>query len=109
MVNRIVEQLGHNSVALISQDCYYRPLSDLERRDAANFNFDHPTAFDFDKIKATLSALRNGAETISVPTYDFTKHTHFPPEHDTLVVSPAIVIFEGTFAQLSRLRAGPNL
>eukprot|EP00617_Octactis_speculum_P026992 CAMPEP_0185747778 /NCGR_PEP_ID=MMETSP1174-20130828/6422_1 /TAXON_ID=35687 /ORGANISM="Dictyocha speculum, Strain CCMP1381" /LENGTH=259 /DNA_ID=CAMNT_0028423117 /DNA_START=81 /DNA_END=860 /DNA_ORIENTATION=+ len=98
VVNRIVELLGHEGVAVISQDCYYRGLNEAEREDAANYNFDHPEAFNFDSISETLLALRQRSASVSVPQYDFTTHTQMPREYDTHVNSPAIVIFEGILA-----------
>lgn len=39
-----------------------------------NYNFDHPDAFDFDLIVATLQKLKQG-KSVKVPVYDFTTHS----------------------------------
>ena len=65
------------SVAVLPQDCYYRSLTDEQKELAykADFNFDHPSAFDFDNIHTTLTSIREGATETSVPAYDYTTHS----------------------------------
>lgn len=42
---------------------------------AANndYNFDHPAAFDFELLVATLRKLKQG-KSVKIPVYDFTTH-----------------------------------
>ena len=87
-------------VAAVTQDCFYKNLSPEERELAydSNYNFDHPNAFDWNRQLDVLKRLRNGAASVAVPSYDFVTHSRLPPEHDTTVYAPEIVIFEGILA-----------
>lgn len=51
-------------------------LTKPQQEQAANndFNFDHPDAFDFDLIIATLKKLKQG-KSVKIPIYDFTTHS----------------------------------
>lgn len=51
-------------------------LTQQQQEQAAlnNYNFDHPDAFDFDLIVATLQKLKQG-KSVKVPVYDFTTHS----------------------------------
>lgn len=50
-------------------------LSPEEQVLAANndYNFDHPAAFDFELLVATLRKLKQG-KSVKIPVYDFTTH-----------------------------------
>lgn len=60
---------GHLSV-VVSQ-----VLSPEEQTLAASndYNFDHPGAFDFELLVATLRKLKQG-KSVKIPVYDFTTH-----------------------------------
>eukprot|EP00340_Litonotus_pictus_P004364 CAMPEP_0170518836 /NCGR_PEP_ID=MMETSP0209-20121228/4434_1 /TAXON_ID=665100 ORGANISM="Litonotus pictus, Strain P1" /NCGR_SAMPLE_ID=MMETSP0209 /ASSEMBLY_ACC=CAM_ASM_000301 /LENGTH=377 /DNA_ID=CAMNT_0010804539 /DNA_START=128 /DNA_END=1261 /DNA_ORIENTATION=- len=76
-------------------DSYYRVISSDERKNLANFNFDHPSAFDFDLLLIQLRQLLNG-ETIEMPIYDFTTSSR---KEETETRKPShLIIFEGIFA-----------
>jgi len=101
VVDKVVRALRHESVVSITLDCFYHSLSDAEkeRAHASDFNFDHPNAFDFDQLIAVVEQLRcGGAEPVAIPCYDFVTHSRMPPDHDTHIVSPQIVIVEGILA-----------
>ena len=87
-------------VASVTQDCFYKNLSPEEREEAyqSNYNFDHPNAFDWPHQLEVLRRLRDGAPAVAVPTYDFVTHSRLPKEHDTTILAPEIVIFEGILA-----------
>ena len=97
VVSEIVRLLDHDHVCSITQDCFYRNLDDHEREQAyqQNYNFDHPSAFDFKHQIKVLESLKSGAADVSIPTYDFVTHSRLPAEHDQHVCLPEIVIFEG--------------
>ena len=38
-----------------------------------DYNFDHPGAFDFELLEATLRRLKQG-KSVKIPVYDFTTH-----------------------------------
>lgn len=56
--------------------CSLQVLTRQQQEQAAlnNYNFDHPDAFDFDLIVATLQKLKQG-KSVKVPVYDFTTHS----------------------------------
>lgn len=82
-------------VLSISQDCFYRDLSPAERAAIATHNFDHPDAFDFAEIRATLRALRAGAGAC-IPTYDFVTSARTPVA--TQVHTTDVILFDGILA-----------
>ena len=53
----------------------FQVLTEEQHKQAeeANYNFDHPNAFDFDLLYEVLNRLREGKST-EVPVYDFTTH-----------------------------------
>jgi uridine kinase len=85
---------GHG-VLSISQDCFYRDLTPEQQENIASYNFDHPSAFDFDEILGKLRALQAG-EAVDIPTYDFvtaargTEYTH--------VEAADVILFDGILA-----------
>ena len=97
VVAEVVRLLDHDDVASITQDCFYRNLSPEERELAYSqeYNFDHPSAFDFVHQRQVLSELRSGAASVAIPTYDFKTHSRLDSAHDQHVRRPEIVIFEG--------------
>jgi len=86
------KHLPHHKVESISQDSYYRTLP--PGTDAANYNFDHPDAIDFDLVVHHLKELAAG-HPVQVPMYDFATHMRLPGTR--LVSSPSVVIFDGIF------------
>ncbi len=92
VARKIVAAVHASKVAFLEQDAYYRDLSDLPIEERRQFNFDHPDAFDVDKLVGHLNALRDG-RAVEMPTYDFAAHT---PAPRTVRVEPApVVIIEG--------------
>lgn len=55
--------------------CAFQVLSPEEQALAASndYNFDHPGAFDFELLVATLRKLKQG-KSVKIPVYDFTTH-----------------------------------
>jgi len=106
VVERIMERMGSGGrVVSISQDCFYRGLTQEQIANVGDYNFDHPDAMDFDEQVALLRALQQGADHVHIPTYDFCTHSRLPPDHDETVHHPDVVIFEGILAlHDSRLR-----
>ncbi len=88
----IVDALGEDNVALISQDAYYKDLAKLTMQERQRVNFDHPDAFDNDLLLQHLTALRNG-QTIYLPVYDFALHTRV---YETVPMpSKPVIVLEG--------------
>ena len=60
--------------------------------DAANYNFDHPDALDFDLAYEKIVDLLNGRDA-EIPTYDFA--THLRTDVIQVIKTSPIIIFEG--------------
>jgi uridine kinase len=56
LCDKVKEALGV-SCTLIGMDSFYRGLSPDEHDMAAEYNFDHPSALDFESIHQTISTL----------------------------------------------------
>lgn len=94
---RIKDSMGIPSVVLISMDSFYRNLTPHQKELAHNndFNFDHPTAFDYEACYETLLDLKQG-KAVEIPEYDFKLHSR---KAETFAISNVtIIIFEGIFA-----------
>lgn len=94
-VCRIITQaLGINCV-LISMDNFYKGLSPEDHDNAANYNFDHPNALDFDELHKCLSNLLAN-ESTDIPIYDFSTHSRTSERQH---IEPAdLILFEGIFS-----------
>ena len=84
--------IGDHRVGILSQDSYYRDLSQIFDRDGGKVNFDHPESVEFELMVQDLRQLRKG-DGVEVPIYDFTTHTRRPA---SLMFQPRpIVLLEG--------------
>ena len=91
----IFKTLELQDCLLISMDSYYRVISDEERSNLINYNFDHPSAFDFELLYSNIRDLLNDKD-IDMPIYDFTTSSRLK---ETKKVKPSkLIIFEGIFA-----------
>ncbi len=91
-VRNIMDQLPPDSVALISQDNYYRDNSHLPLEERHQLNFDHPNAIDFELLIEQLKDLKAG-KAINMPQYSYITCTR---SEKTINVNPkAIIIVEG--------------
>merc|ERR550539_479470 len=57
---KILEELQCKRVDIISMDSFYKPLTPDQRANVANYNFDHPDAFDWTLLLQTLKAISQG-------------------------------------------------
>jgi uridine kinase len=88
----IVESIGHDRVALIQHDAYYRDLTHLPLDERAKVNYDHPDSLETELLVEHLRDLRTG-RAIDRPVYDFTVHNRAA---DTVRVEPCpVVVIEG--------------
>eukprot|EP00667_Euglena_gracilis_P010110 EG_transcript_10288 len=79
-------------VAIISQDSFYKPLTEEEKANPTEFNFDHPDAMDQDMLLEVVERLRQG-QPAEVPIYDFVTHSRRP---ETITIQPVqVLIVEG--------------
>lgn len=66
----IIEQLRDQRVVVVNQDSFYHNLKPEDIRNVSEYNFDHPDAFDTDKLLRKLGKLKHG-QPVDVPKYDF--------------------------------------
>ncbi len=92
VVKKVVEQLPKNTVAILSQDSYYRDNSHLPLEERLEMNFDHPHSVEFELLVAHLKDLRKG-KSIEEPIYSYLTCTR---EKKTILVKPKeVIIVEG--------------
>jgi uridine kinase len=91
VANRIKEAYK-DSVELLSHDFYYKPHYDLPFEERANLNYDHPNAFDTERLINDIKMLKQYIA-IDRPIYSYTEHNRLT---DTVRVNPAkVIILEG--------------
>ncbi|KAM3728349.1 Uridine-cytidine kinase [Dirofilaria immitis] len=95
--SRIMEKLGkahERRVVTISQDSFYRSLTDEETKRASRgeFNFDHPDAVEYALMISVLHKMKKG-ESVIVPKYDF--YTNSRSKDSDVIESADVIIVEG--------------
>mmetsp|Transcript_14782 Transcript_14782/g.25350 ORF Transcript_14782/g.25350 Transcript_14782/m.25350 type:complete len:468 (+) Transcript_14782:25-1428(+) len=91
----ILRRLDIQWVSTLPVDSFYRPLSKEEHDDVANYNFDHPNAFDWELLRSTLRDLKQ-CKQVNVPNYNFV--THSREEQTTPLYGADVIIVEGIMA-----------
>lgn len=92
VADRVIAMAGHERVAVIALDSYYRDTPDLPLEERAKVNYDHPDAFDWELMRSHLATLRAGGP-VEVPLYDFS--TFRRSQSCTYVRAAPIVVVEG--------------
>mmetsp|Transcript_2298 Transcript_2298/g.4663 ORF Transcript_2298/g.4663 Transcript_2298/m.4663 type:complete len:492 (-) Transcript_2298:708-2183(-) len=90
--NQIMQSLHDQRVAMISMDSFYRGLTEYEKANVSEYNFDHPNSFDAQEIAKCLVALKTGGD-VEVPEYCFVTHQRL--SQSRRVNSSDVVIIEG--------------
>jgi uridine kinase len=91
VAQKIKEVFGSN-VELVSHDYYYLPHNDMTYEERTKINYDHPNAFETDRLIRDIRDLKAG-KAVDVPVYDFTIHNRVD---DTVRVEPKrVIIVEG--------------
>jgi len=70
VVKQIIKRLPKDSVAVISQDSYYKDNGHLSPEERAKKNFDHPSSIEFSLLNKHIDILREG-KTIEMPIYSY--------------------------------------
>ena len=92
VVRSLVDQLGHDDVAVIQHDSYYRDRSHLPPAERVTVNYDHPDALETSLLVTHLKMLAHWIS-VEVPVYDFATHTR---RDVTCRVEPQrVIIVEG--------------
>jgi uridine kinase len=96
VVNKILDILPENQVAILSQDSYYKDNSNLSIEERKSVNFDHPDAIEFDLLLDHINELKKG-HTIQKPIYSYitcTRSTEtIPVESKDVILIEGILLF----------------
>ncbi|XP_020089370.1 uridine kinase-like protein 4 isoform X2 [Ananas comosus] len=88
----IIEQLHDQRVVLVNQESFYHSLSEEESSRVHEYNFDHPDAFDTEKLLSCMENLKHGRPA-DIPNYDLKTHRNVSPARK---VNPSdVIILEG--------------
>ena len=91
LVDRLKEQFG-DDISVLAHDSYYAEHHDLSLEERRALNYDHPAAFDTDRMIQDLEDLKVG-KTVQVPVYDYTVHDRL---EETREVKPnKVILVEG--------------
>ncbi len=92
VVNKLLNILPANHVAILSQDSYYKDNSNIPVEERKFINFDHPDAIEFDLLYEHLNQLKKG-HSIEKPIYSYITCTR---ASETITVpSQEVILIEG--------------
>jgi len=92
VVNKIVNALPKDSVAVISQDSYYFDNGELSLEEKLKINFDHPNSIEWPLLIDHLHQLQQG-QSIEMPIYSYVNCAR---AIETQAVNPKrVIIVEG--------------
>ncbi|MBA4696513.1 MAG: uridine kinase [Legionella sp.] len=92
LANTIVNELGSDQVAVISEDAYYKDNSHLPLAEREKINYDHPDAFDHALLCEHLRRLQHG-QSVDIPIYSHSKHVRLAETRH--IGQHAIIVLEG--------------
>ena len=97
VVNKIVNTLPDNTVAVIPQDSYYNAQWDVPEDLRKKTNFDHPDAFEWPLLAHQIEELRNGHAIEQQETI------HVEP-HDVIIVEGIMALYDKQLRDLMDLK-----
>ncbi len=89
---KILEMIGHDHLAYIEHDAYYRDLSHLPLARRKGFNFDHPDSLENELLIVHLELLLQG-QPVQIPVYDFAQYVR--TDQLRLVEPRRVILVEG--------------
>ncbi len=99
VVNKIIQSLPKESVALIPQDAYYYDNGHLSQEEKLKINFDHPNSIEFDLLVEDIKKLKSGLP-IDQPIYNYVTCAR---AKETIPIMPKrVVIVEGILILTSK-------
>lgn len=90
VVDRIIDEVGAERVAVLRHDRYYHDLRDLPAEDRLAVNVDHPSSFDDELFVDHVRALVRG-EAVDSPRYDYATFTRQDGQ-DRVAPRPVILV-----------------
>ncbi|MFN8116488.1 MAG: uridine kinase [Bacteroidia bacterium] len=92
VVNKILDILPANHVAILSQDSYYKDNSNISLEERKLINFDHPDSIEFDLLYNHIKELKKG-HSIEKPIYSYITCTR---SSETIhIESKDVILVEG--------------
>jgi uridine kinase len=92
VVKKIMKKFPKGSVAVISQDAYYKHTGHFTPEQIKHHNFDHPDAIEFELLVKHLDDLRAG-KSIEIPHYDYITTSRL--KETTIIYPHNVIIVEG--------------
>ena len=108
LANTIVNELGSQQVAVISEDAYYKDSSNLSFEEREKINYDHPDSFDHELLCKHLSQLQKGMS-VEIPTYSHSQHIRLKEtktigQHTIIVLEGILLFSEKKLRELMDIR-----
>ena len=92
VANAILSRVGHDRIAFLQHDSYYKDLSGLPPVQRAEINFDHPDSLETELLIEHIASLRDG-KPVDVPVYDFATDRR---TSQSFIVQPrSVILVEG--------------
>lgn len=91
IVNKL-KDFFQNDIELINHDCYYKAHNELPFEEREKLNYDHPSAFDTEKLIEDIVLLKAG-QSIQRPVYSYSIHNRL--ETADTVHPKRVIIIEG--------------
>jgi len=92
VAQEILQRVGHERIAFLQHDSYYKDLSGLPPTQRAQINFDHPNSLETELLIQHVASLRDG-KVVEVPIYDFSTDRR---TGQTFTVQPQrVILVEG--------------
>lgn len=92
VVNKILDILPADHVAILSQDSYYKDNSNISLEERKLVNFDHPDSIEFDLLYKHINELKKG-NSIEKPIYSYITCTR---SSETIhIESKDVILIEG--------------
>lgn len=91
----LVSKFDETSLVCISQDSYYKDLSDISYEERCEVNFDSPDSIDFLKLSKDLNNLIK-LNPVNIPIYNFKRHLRMKESNS--IKPKSIIILEGIFS-----------
>ncbi|GAM18702.1 hypothetical protein SAMD00019534_018770, partial [Acytostelium subglobosum LB1] len=95
----IIKRLENQRVSVLCLDSFYKPLTKDDLENVTQYNFDHPSAFDWEYATRAIKELKSGNK-FHIPTYCFKTHTRLA--ETSAVNGVDVIIFEGILALYSQ-------
>ncbi len=91
LVEKLKEQFGED-ISVLPHDNYYAAHHDMSLEERQTLNYDHPAAFDTDRMIQDLEDLKAG-NTVQCPVYDYAIHDR---TEETVTLAPnKVILVEG--------------